>query len=448
MASSKKKPPTGPRGPKLGFKTGFALMKDSASAWSDDKASRLAAALSYYTIFSIAPLLVLAIAVAGMVFGQEAATNQLFFQIRGLVGDQGAEAIQTMVSSVHRSGGGVIATLVGLVTLLLGASGAFGQLQDALNTIWQVKPKPGQGIKGFLRTRILSFSMVLVIGFMLLVTLVLSAVLAGLGSYLERILPIPAAAIQALNFAISFGITALLFTLIYKVLPDVTCKWKDVWIGGVVTAFLFSLGRYLIGLYLGRGSVSSAYGAAGSLVIILLWIYYSSQILFFGAEFTKVYANTFGSHIKPSPHAEPVSTGERVQQGMEGESTASPVEAKPAAPKPSGATAAQPGRTTVPPPREPVTARHERAPGPLVRKQASSAGVRDGLETVKRPLMVLFAGTIGFLVIKKYRKPAGLADSIAGPARREGRLGMKDAISLAGNIAWLATRFRNRGRPA
>jgi membrane protein len=270
---------------------------------------------------------VLAIAVAGMVFGQEAAGNRLFHEIRGLVGDQGAEAIQAMVAAVHKEGGGVVATVVGLATLLLGASGAFGQLQDALNTIWQVKPKPGQGVKGFLRHRLLSFSMVLVIGFMLLVTLVISAALSGLSHWMDGFLPFPPALLQALNFAVSFGATSLLFTLIYKVLPDVTVKWRDVWIGGVVTALLFSLGRYGIGLYLGRASVGSAYGAAGSLVIILLWIYYSTQILFFGAEFTKVYANAYGSHIVPSPHAEPVAVAVGAQQGLSNAPPASQVAA-------------------------------------------------------------------------------------------------------------------------
>jgi membrane protein len=298
------------------FKDLWTLLKKSVSQWSDDKASRLSAALSYYTIFSIAPLLIIAIAVAGLVFGREAATNQIFLQIRGLVGDEGALAVQTMVQKVNVGGGGVLATVVGVATLLLGASGAFGQLQDALNTIWQVKPKPGQGVMGFLRTRFLSFSMVLVIGFMLLVTLVTSAVLAGAGQYLESVLPLPALVLQIINFLISFAFTALLFTLIYKVLPDVTVGWKDVWIGGIATALLFSLGRYLIGLYLGRGSVGSAYGAAGSLVIVLLWIYYSAQILFFGAEFTKAYADAYGSHIKPSPHAEPVMAEERAKEGI------------------------------------------------------------------------------------------------------------------------------------
>ena len=308
--------PRRPSRPRRTPKALVSLLKESASEWSADKASRLSAALSYYTIFSIAPLLVIAIAVAGLVFGQEAASNQIYGQIRGFVGDSGAQAIQGMVESAGKTGAGIVATVVGVATLLLGASGAIGQLQDALNTIWEVKPKPGQGIKGFIRTRLLSFSMVLVIAFMLLVSLVMSAALAGFGHYLERVLPIPPAALQALNIAVSFLVVSLLFSLIFKVLPDVKIAWRDVWIGGMVTALLFTLGKFLIGLYLGRSSATSVFGAAGSLVVILIWIYYSSQILFFGAEFTQVYANRFGSHLRPAPNAEPVKEEDRANQGL------------------------------------------------------------------------------------------------------------------------------------
>lgn len=279
------------------------LIQETFKEWSDDKASRLAAALSYYTIFSIAPLLMIAIALAGLVFGREAATNQVVNEMRGLVGDDGASVIQTILQNASKTTSGVLATVIGIVTLLIGASGAFGQLQDSLNTIWEVKPREGRGIKGILRDRFLSFSMVLVIGFLLLVSLVLSAVLAGVGKYLSDVLPLSSVLLQAINFIISLGVTSLLFALIFKVLPDAYVRWRDVWVGSVVTALLFSLGRFLIGLYLGRSSVSSAYGAAGSLVVILLWIYYSAQILFLGAEFTQVYAGKFGKSIVPKPNA-------------------------------------------------------------------------------------------------------------------------------------------------
>jgi membrane protein len=400
----------------LNPKTLLSLTKDSAKSWSEDKASRLAAALSYYTIFSIAPLLVLAIAVAGLVFGKEAASHQLFGQIRGLVGDQGAQAIQTMVQNASQKGGSIIATVVGLLTLLLGASGAFGQLQDALDTIWQVQPKPGQGLMGILRTRLLSFSMVLVIGFLLLVSLVVSAALSALGGYLEGILPVPAFVMQLINFAISFGVTALLFTLIYKVLPDVTVRWRDVWVGGMVTAFLFSVGRYLIGLYLGRGSVSSAYGAAGSLVVLLLWIYYSAQILFFGAEFTKVYANRFGARIMPSPHAEPVTEAARQHQGMAKPSSQDPVKGvgRPA-PKPL-------------PPAGPM-------PAPAI--------ARARWWPAQKPWLVL-SGVMGFLALRSLRKPgprAALAEAVRPGAKR---VRIKDVLSLASGAYWIVSRLRKR----
>lgn len=280
------------------------LFQETFSEWSKDKASRLAAALSYYTIFSVAPLLVIAIAVAGLVFGRKAATDQIVYEIRGLVGDQGAQVIQTILQNASKTTSGILATVVGIATLLLGASGAFGQLQDSLNTIWEVKPKAGRGVKGVLRDRFLSFSMVLVIGFLLMVSLLLSALLSGLGKFLSDLLPMSSMVMQAINFGISFGVTTVLFALIFKVLPDAYVRWRDVWVGAAVTALLFSLGRFLIGLYLGRASVSSAYGAAGSLVVVLLWVYYSAQILFLGAEFTQVYAKKFGKAIVPKPNAE------------------------------------------------------------------------------------------------------------------------------------------------
>lgn len=304
------------RGDRLSPLAIWSVLKTAASEWSGDKASRLAAALSYYTIFSIAPLLLISIAVAGFFFGKEAASNEIFHQMRGLVGDSGAQAIQAMIEAASKKSTGLVATVVGLATLLFGASGAFGQLQDALNTIWEVKPKPGQGIKGIVRLRAVSFSMVLVIAFMLLVSLVLSAALAALGKFLGNSLPIPSVILQTANFMLGFGVISLLFALIFKVLPDIRIAWKDVWVGAMVTSLLFSIGRFLIGLYLGRSSVTSSYGAAGSLVVILLWIYYSSQILLYGAEFTKVYALKLGSRYQPSPHAEPLTEEARADQGM------------------------------------------------------------------------------------------------------------------------------------
>lgn len=283
----------------------WSLLKETVAEWQADKVPLWAAALAYYTAFSLAPLLVIAIAVAGAVFGQEAAQGEIVGQIQGLVGKQGAEAIQAMLQNTQKAeSAGIFATVVGIGALLLGASGVFGQLQEALNAIWHVKPKPGLGVRFFIQDRFLSFAMVLVIGFLLLVSLLLSTVLAALSSFVGYLFPGLTIAGQILNFAISFAVVTLLFALIYKVLPDVKIPWKYLWIGSIVTALLFNIGKFLIGLYLGSSSVSSTYSAAASLGIILIWVYYSAQILLFGAEFIKVYTRKRGRYrIKPSDHA-------------------------------------------------------------------------------------------------------------------------------------------------
>jgi len=279
----------------------WKLLQETFKAWQADKVPLWAAALAYYTAFSLAPLLVIAIAIAGAVFGEEAARGEVVGQIQGLVGKQGAEAIQAMLQNTQQPGsGGLLATVVGIGALLLGASGVFGQLQDALNAIWGVQPKPGRGLKFMLQNRFMSFAMVLVIGFLLLVSLLLSAGLAAFSTYLGHLFPDIAVVGQILNFAISFSVIVVLFALIYKVMPDVKVPWRYLWTGAIVTALLFNIGKFLIGLYLGSGSVSSTYSAAASLGIILLWVYYSAQILLLGAEFTKVYAHRYGAHrIKP-----------------------------------------------------------------------------------------------------------------------------------------------------
>ncbi|PSB23008.1 YihY/virulence factor BrkB family protein [filamentous cyanobacterium CCP2] len=294
----------------------FPLLKATFSEWSEDKVPRLAAALAYFTVFSLAPLLVISISIAALFFGEEAARGQIVGQIQGLVGQEGAEAIETMIANADQRDGGVVASLIGIVTLLIGASGVFGQLQDALNTIWEVAPKPGRGIFNFIRTRFLSFGMVLIIGFLLLVSLVVSAALASIGTFMSGMLPDLAPLWELVNFAVSFAAITFLFALIYRVLPDVKIAWGDVWIGAAVTALLFTIGRTLIGIYLGSVAVGSAYGAAGSLVIILVWVFYSAQILLFGAEFTQVYARKYGSHIRPTSLAVPLTDEGRVQQGI------------------------------------------------------------------------------------------------------------------------------------
>uniref|UniRef100_B8HSD7 Ribonuclease BN n=1 Tax=Cyanothece sp. (strain PCC 7425 / ATCC 29141) TaxID=395961 RepID=B8HSD7_CYAP4 len=280
------------------------LLKETFAEWNEDQVPLLAAALAYYTVFSLAPLLLIAIAIAGAVFGEQAARGEIIGQIQSLVGSQGAEAIQTMLQNAQKpESGGNWATIFGVITLLLGASGVFGQLQQALNTIWEVKPKPGQGLRSFLQSRFLSFAMVLVMGFLLLVSLVLTAALAAIGHFFGNLIPGFMLLWQTLNFVISLVVITVLFAAIYKVLPDVKVPWKNLWVGAGVTALLFSLGRFLIGLYLGSSGVTSTYGAAGSLVVILIWVFYSAQIILFGAEFTQVYSKYRGEPIEPSPHA-------------------------------------------------------------------------------------------------------------------------------------------------
>jgi membrane protein len=295
----------------------WQLLKQAFDEWSEDRVPRLAAALSYYTTFSLAPLLILVIGIAGVVFGTDAVQGSLDNQLRGLLGDDGAKAIQEIVQNANKnSGSGFVASALSLGALLLGATGVFGELQDSLNTIWEVKPKAGRGIRGLVRDRILSFGMVLAIAFLLIVSLVVSAVLSGIGTFMGGLMPGSELLGHALDIVVSIAILTLLFATIFKWLPDVILSWRDVWIGAAATSVLFTIGKLLIGLYLGRGSVTSVYGAAGSLVVVLVWVYYSAQILFFGAELTQVYANQYGSHVLPAHNAEPVTEEARAQQGM------------------------------------------------------------------------------------------------------------------------------------
>ncbi|HAA32391.1 MAG TPA: YihY/virulence factor BrkB family protein [Cyanobacteria bacterium UBA8553] len=300
----------------MNLKVIVGLLKETWKEWQEDKASRLAAALAYYTAFSIAPLFVIAIAIAAFVFGEEAAQGQIFGQLQGLVGTEAAKSIQALIVSSSKPTEGTIATLISIALLFFGASNVFTQLQDALNTIWEVAPKPGRGVKGIIKDRILSFGMVLGIGFLLLVSLILSTVLAGLGKYLGYVMPGLPFLSSILNFFLSFGVITLLFALIFKFLPDVKITWGDVGIGAVITALLFTIGKSLIGLYLGNSSVGSTYGAAGSFVVLLLWVNYSAQIILFGAEFTQVYANKYGSQIVPTKNAVPITEEARAQQGI------------------------------------------------------------------------------------------------------------------------------------
>jgi membrane protein len=278
------------------------LLKQSFKDFNDDRAPMLGAALAYYTLFSIAPILVVATGVAGLAFGEQAVQGQLSEQLDDMVGPEGARAVEMMLANMHQKGGSIIAVVVGTVTLILGATTAFLQLQAALNTVWEVR-RQGGGIKGMLLQRVTGFGMVLGIGFLLMVSLVVSAVLSGLQDQLDRILPGGELLWQGVNAAVSLGVFTVLFALIYRYLPDVEIEWRDVWFGGLVTAVLFTIGKFLIGLYLGRSSVGSGYGAAGSLVVLMVWIYYSAQIVLFGAEVTQANAKMKGRRIAPSKGA-------------------------------------------------------------------------------------------------------------------------------------------------
>jgi len=283
----------------------------------EDNALRLSAALAYYSIFSIAPLLVLAVGLAGWFLPGRVVSGHLTRELQGLVGYQAAQAMQGMIESASKPSQSVTATVVGLATLLIGASGVFGQLKDALNTIWEVRPRPGLGIRAFVRERLLSFGMVLVIGFLLLVSLLLTTLLTAFSGWIGTFLHLPDWLWGGAGLIASFAIVILLFALIFKVLPDVKIAWKHVWVGATATGLFFELGKFGLAFYLGRASTTSSFGSAGSVVLLLLWVYYASCILLFGAEFTKVYAAAHGQRLQPSEFAIPVTTEARLQQGME-----------------------------------------------------------------------------------------------------------------------------------
>jgi len=295
------------------------LVKLSYREWQQDRASRLSAALAYYTIFSLAPVLIIVIAVTGLFWQQQAVHEQLMSQIQGLVGVEGAKFISNMLTSASNPARGITATILGIITLIFGALGVFNELHNSLNIIWNVKEEEPknflESLKKTILDRFLSFTMILGIGFLLLVSLVISAGLSAVQNTLGNAFPLSGFIWQMINLVVSIGVITLLFALIYKVLPDAEIAWRDVWLGGFVTAVLFSLGKFLIGLYLGNSAVASSFGAAGSLVLLLVWIYYSAQILFFGAEFTQVYANNYGSKILPEGEEAAAPSGKVLSSG-------------------------------------------------------------------------------------------------------------------------------------
>jgi membrane protein len=286
------------------LKAGWELVKLTFEEWTNDNAFELSAALAFYTIFSIAPVLLIAVGVASFFLAPDAATNQIVGEMEQMIGAQGANAVRQVIESSRGFGKGIWAVSVGVVTLIMGATAVFGELQSALNQIWDVKAKPDRGvIMSFIIDRVRSFSIAIGVGFLLLVSLVISAVISALQNYMDNWLPGIPWVWQMANVVSSFVVIAVLFAMIYKFLPDVVISWRDVWIGAVVTALLFTAGKYAIGIYLGRTATTNAFGAAGSLVVLLFWVYYSALISFLGAEFTQVYARRYGPGIQPQEHA-------------------------------------------------------------------------------------------------------------------------------------------------
>lgn len=280
------------------------LFRDTSLEWWNDNTFRLAASLAFYTIFSLAPILLIAVGLVSLIFSHERASNEVVRQVQALAGFQGAAAARQVLGSVKHIGGNPLAILIGFATLFVGSTAVFAELQAALNLIWDVAANPSRSkIKGLIRDRLLSFAIVLAVGFLLLVSLLLSAAISALHNYLAGKMPEASNIWQMLNMATSFGLTALLFAMIYKYLPDVKVTWRDIWVGALVTALLFTGGKFLIGMYLGRMAGGNLYGAAGSFVVLLIWVYYSALICFFGAEFTQVYARRYGSKIQPQEHA-------------------------------------------------------------------------------------------------------------------------------------------------
>ena len=275
----------------MNHKTIWSMLRQTFLLWNEHEAPRLGAALAFYTILSLAPLIILVIAIIGLIFGDSKAKHELVGQAYGIMGRQGADAVKSLIEQAQRPVSGAFASIIGIVTLLFGASGVFSELRSALNEMWNVKPKSEGGVWETIKQRFFSFGMVLAVGFLLLVSLLITAALAALGKFFGEVMPVPEYVLGMINFLISMAGTAVLFALIFRYLPDTKIDWKDIWIGATVTAMLFTIGKFLIGLYLGKAAVGSAYGAAGSLVVVIVWVYYSAMIFLFGAQFTHVLAS-------------------------------------------------------------------------------------------------------------------------------------------------------------
>jgi len=289
---------------KFSLKLVWKSLKDSFKGFSEHKVTKLSASLAYFTTFSLGPLLIVIIFIAGRILGEEAAQGSIFDQIKGFIGPDGAAQIQTIIKNAAFSGKSGLAAVIGIATLLIGATTVFGEMQDSINSIWGVKAKPKAGIMKLVMTRLLSFGMIASLGFLLLVSLAITAVVEGIGNRLKDAFPdVTVVLLYIINLIVTFGVITALFAIIFKVLPDIRIKWKEIWPGAIATAILFMIGKFLISLYISKSDIGNAYGAAGSLVVLIVWIYYSSIILYFGAEFTKAYALQKGVHIVPSQYA-------------------------------------------------------------------------------------------------------------------------------------------------
>jgi membrane protein len=308
----------------------WQFVNETLLQWFEDDPFPMAASLSYYTLFSLAPLLVIVIAIAGFAFGREAAQNQIVETIQDTIGREAAQAIQSLVQNAsNKPKAGLISTLLGMAALMFGAAGAFGQLQSSLDRIWGIAPKSGLGVWGFIQQRFMSFAMILAIGFLLLVSLAVSALLSGMTQMMGAVLERMAFVAHVTDILVSFLFITALFAMIYKILPDAHIQWKDVLVGAALTSFLFAIGKFLIGFYLGRSGITSTYGAAGSIILVLLWIYYSSLIFFLGAEFTQTYATQYGAGVVPADNAESLtpSTAERKRKTPAPEERCRPIAA-------------------------------------------------------------------------------------------------------------------------
>jgi membrane protein len=305
----------GPKPPRR-WRGAYQLTKAAFQEWNADKAPRLGAALSYYTVFAVAPVLLVAISIAGLVFGKDAAQGEIMGQLRSMLGPETAAMVQDMLAKSAQRSSGIVGTAVGIVTLMLGATAVMIELESALDVVWKVRPKPGLGIKGLIKDRILSLGLVLSLGFLLLVSLVASAVLGAVGGLLEST-SFPGVSIvsQILNNAVSLGVISLFFALVFKYLPNATIAWRDVWVGALVTSALFHVGKIGIGVYLGHAGVGSTFGAAGSLAVLLVWVYYTAQIVLFGAEITRLYAQRYGQGVAPDADALPAPRAAEMATG-------------------------------------------------------------------------------------------------------------------------------------